>query len=127
KALLSSFPVPNFFNRSISGGRYNYVEQGGSSQPLKFERLKLDYVIRPKHQISSSLNTYQEKADGFGTSGTGTTNWNVIAKTFQFTPTQEVIRYTGVHSPTLVHELTLGVNGGVQQDANISPESLKAN
>ena len=125
--LLKSFPFPNFFDRTISGGRYNYVEQAGPSQPLRFETLKLDYNIGPKHQISSSLNMQIEKAEGYGTSGTGTTNWNFLSKTYQFDPRQEVLRYTGVYSATMVNELTLGINGGHQLDSDVPEDSLKRN
>ncbi|MBL8177737.1 MAG: carboxypeptidase regulatory-like domain-containing protein, partial [Bryobacterales bacterium] len=42
-ALLKFFPAPNFFDRGISAGRYNYVFQTDNNTPQRTETLKLDY------------------------------------------------------------------------------------
>ncbi len=125
--LLNSFPKPNFFDRTISAGRYNYVEQAGQTQPLRFTTLKLDFNGSPKHQFSYSQNSQIQKASGYGTSGTGSTNWNFLSKTFSWKPIQSVLRYTGLYSATMVNELTVGGMGAQERDEDVPEDSLKAN
>ena len=47
RALLNIFPQPNFFDRSISAGRYNYVFQAETETPLRLETIKVDYNFDP--------------------------------------------------------------------------------
>jgi hypothetical protein len=109
RGLLNSFPTPNFLNRTLSAGRYNFVDQASQSSPVHLETLKLDYNHSPKHRFSSALHMALERNEGYQTpvSG-GSTNWNMLYNTFSNMPVQLVIRYTGVYSPTVVNELTIG-------------------
>jgi hypothetical protein len=45
------FPLPNFTNRAISNGAYNYVISDSNSQPTNLESLRIDYNPAPKWQI----------------------------------------------------------------------------
>ena len=40
QALLKFLPLPNFFDRGISGGQYNYVSQVELEKPQRLQTLK---------------------------------------------------------------------------------------
>lgn len=49
--VLNIFPTPNFTNRAISNGEYNYVISDSNSQPTDLEALRIDYAPASKWQI----------------------------------------------------------------------------
>jgi hypothetical protein len=55
QALLNVFPQPNFTDRSISKGAYNYVTQFTGSDPLRLYTLKLDYNLTTNDSLSVTL------------------------------------------------------------------------
>ena len=57
-ALMNILPLPNFDNRAISGGNYNYQIQEVQKWPKRSQLLKLDYVptdkdrfLRPRQDV----------------------------------------------------------------------------
>ena len=125
-ALLKTFPLPNFVNPAVTSGRYNFVQQSRQNTPLSLESLKLDYALSAKHQLSGTLHLQHNKNEGY--SGVNNTaNWDMMKTTVDNKPLAHgVLRYTGVYTPTLVNEFSVGINGRKEAD-NIDPESLKAN
>jgi hypothetical protein len=45
QAILNIFPQPNFLNRAISAGRYDYISQSVTTTPQLMNTLKLDYAV----------------------------------------------------------------------------------
>ncbi len=111
RAMLNIFPLPNFFDDRISAGRYNYVFNSASSQPQKLGTLKIDFNLHPKHQVFASYLFQTDTNSGFQAPAGGGANWNQTLMTYKTDPKQVVLRYQGVFSPTIVNELTVGVNG----------------
>jgi hypothetical protein len=111
QALLRVFPAANFFDRSISAGRYNYVFSTESEIVNQLSTLKLDYNITPRHLLSGSVNMHDEERNGFGVPAAGTTNWDHFRAEYITRPKQVVIRYQTIISPSLVNELYAGGNG----------------
>ncbi len=111
QALLKSFPLPNFSNQSITGGRYNFVEQNFDQTPYSYYTLKLDYNLNPRHQISASTVFARQSNVGFCATSCLNTNWDALNDSNIFNPSQQVIHYAAIYSPTLVNEVTLGMNG----------------
>lgn len=110
-AMLKIFPLPNFFDDRISAGRYNYVFNSESSQPQRLGTLKMDFNLHPKHQVFASYLFQTDSNTGYQAPAGGGANWNQTALTYKTDPKQVVLRYQAVFSPTLVNELTVGVNG----------------
>ncbi len=110
-AMLKIFPLPNFFDDRISAGRYNYVFNSASDQPQKLGTLKIDFNLHPKHQVFASYLFQTDTNTGYQAPAGGGANWNQTALTYKTDPQQVVIRYQGVFTPTLVNELSVGVNG----------------
>jgi hypothetical protein len=111
QALLKVFPTPNFFDRGISAGRYNYVFNSESSIPQKLETLKVDYNLSSKHMFFLSYLFQTDDQSGYSVPAGGGQTWNQFLLHYWTYPKQGVLRYQYLHSPTLVNELYAGVNG----------------
>ena len=82
QALMKMFPMPNFFDRSISGGRYNYVFQTSTDTPQRLETLRVDYNFHPASQTSFSMSRHRDQQTGAFGIPTGGANWEQMRKTF---------------------------------------------
>ena len=110
-ALLKIFPLPNFFDERISAGRYNYLFNSASTQPQRLGTFKIDFNLHPKHQVFASYLFQSDTNTGYQSPAGGTANWNQTLMTYKTDPKQVVLRYQGIFTPTLVNELSIGVNG----------------
>jgi hypothetical protein len=108
-ALLKRFPAPNFFDGGVSAGRYNYVVQSENSIPNRMENLKLDYRINSNHSLAGTIASFVDEQTGaMGILTSGSTNWPQMTKTYRLHGQAYVLRYTGVFSPSLINETSLG-------------------
>jgi hypothetical protein len=82
-ALLKVFPLPNFTDRSISNGRYNYVFQTAKQTPVRMENLKLDYVISPKHSLAFTVAAFLDHQIGGLGILTTVANWPQMVKEYK--------------------------------------------
>jgi len=116
QALMDMFPLPNFTNRSVSSGNYNYIYDTSVSNPTNMETLKLDYYINPKHRISGSYYRYYNKETGGVGLPVTTSNWPLFTEYYTFRGTTYLGRYTAIISPTSVNELTIGYTNRPQSN-----------
>jgi len=109
QALLKFLPAPNFSDRAISGGRYNYVFQPVVDNPIRTDTLKLDYNINARNMVAAALTVgYLNYSGSVGVS-TLTANWPQMRGTFA-TPRRPLpIRYQRIISPSTVNELYVGI------------------
>ena len=108
-ALLNVFPQPNFDNRSVSAGRFNYVFQDENKTPTRMENLRVDYIINPSNSLSFTFASFVDQQTGsVGILTAGATNWPQMEKTYRLHGQGYILRYTGVLSPTLINETSLG-------------------
>lgn len=108
-ALMKVFPMPNFNDRGISAGRYNYVEQSVNDTPLRMENLRMDYNLTPKHTLAFTFASFLDRqTGGYGVLTNTGANWSQIVKTYQLRGQGYVLRYTGILSPSLINEMSLG-------------------
>lgn len=107
-ALLKAFDAPNFFNRAVSGGNYNYVFTSENSTPKRSDLLKVDYNPTSKDLIYATWAGFREVSEGeVGSTGT-TSNWRQLRLRF-FAPNKSVTtRYTKILSSRLVNEAQFG-------------------
>jgi hypothetical protein len=105
-ALLGVFPSPNFFDRGISAGRYNYIYQGENSEPKNTTTLKIDYNLNPNNLITANYTRHKDTQQGpfVGHSMT----WPVLNDQRTFNGQGLVGSYKRIFSPTLINELNAG-------------------
>lgn len=106
-ALLKFFPQPNFLNRDISRGNYNYVFVSENDSPKRTGSLKVDYNVNDKNTIVGSFSDwYEESTGGFGTT-TAAANWPQIRKTWFTNGRGLSTRWTRIVSPSTLNEFNV--------------------
>jgi hypothetical protein len=108
-ALLGVFPSPNFFDRSISAGRYNYIYQGENSTPKSTTTLKMDFNLNSNNQITANYSRHGDSSQGPFVGHNMT--WPVLNNTRKFDGQGLVGSYKRIFSPTLINELNVGFTG----------------
>jgi hypothetical protein len=127
RALVSFFPLPNFFDRSVSAGRYNYVFQAQNRTPLRAHTGKIDYNLNSRNTIAATFTLASDRNEGsIGLPGGGRANWEQMIQTTSRPGRIYVGRYTRVFSPTLINELNAGFGQRPEID-HTSDEQLKRN
>ena len=125
QGLLKVFPLPNFANRQVSGGNYNYLFNAETSSPQRFGTLRVDYNLNSRNQIYGTYSFYLDRQNGWQVATTSA-NWNQLPRTYWTDPKLFVLRYNFIATPTLVNELTLGGNGR-KEGEDIVPDLLDRN
>ncbi|MBI3684009.1 MAG: carboxypeptidase regulatory-like domain-containing protein [Acidobacteria bacterium] len=125
-ALLKIFTLPNFLDRSLSAGRYNYVFQSVVDTPQRLETVKADYNFHPKSQLAFSLSRHRDEQTGARGIPTGGANWDQFVRSFVTNGTVLSARNQLILSPTLVNEFVFGFSRR-PEDERITPEDMKRN
>ena len=68
-ALMNVLPQPNFFNRAISGGNYNYQIQEVQKWPKRSQLLRLDFVPTDKDRFFVRGKTWVARQQGYAVAG----------------------------------------------------------
>jgi len=127
QALMNVFPLPNFFDRSLSAGRYNYVFQTENITPLRTHTGKIDYNPNPRNTIAGTFTLSSDINEGsLGLPGGGRANWAQMIQRTSRPGRIYVGRYTRVFNPTLINEFNAGFGQRPEID-NTSDEELKRN
>jgi carboxypeptidase family protein/TonB-dependent receptor-like protein len=125
QALLSMFPLPNFTNRSISRGAYNYVFSSPLENTQLADTLKLDYNFNANNFLAGSFSYFTNPQ--VGASGAGNnSNWPQLPWSLTNHPSTLSIRYTRIFTTALLNEFHVG---GLTQpvDTTAEPAALKTN
>jgi hypothetical protein len=105
QALMKIFHDPNFLDRSISRGQYNYVFVSENELPKSTDTLKLNYNINSNNFLAGSYSGFKEdQTGGFGVTNAG--NWPQMTKTWWSHPKSLTARYTRIISPTVINEFS---------------------
>ncbi len=123
-ALLKVFPQPNFLDRTVSNGNYNYVFQADKQTPVRMENLRMDYILNERNSMSFTFAGFlDQQTSGLGIATT-VANWPQMVKTYHLHGQGYILRYTGVWSPTVINETSFGFTrrpeGADASDAEIA-------
>jgi Carboxypeptidase regulatory-like domain/TonB-dependent Receptor Plug Domain len=126
QAILNLFPQPNFFDRAISGGNYNYVFQEITEHPKRQNMLKMDYNPTDNDRISFRGRTWWADRRGYEGLAAFNSNWNQLHHHYLFTEDSVMASYTRVFSPTIINEFNasyrvLGEIGDATSPTNFDP------
>ncbi|MBI3680172.1 MAG: TonB-dependent receptor [Acidobacteria bacterium] len=126
QALLKVFPLPNFLDRGVSGGNYNYIFQDEQSTPLRTETLKLDYHLRPSDILTFNYTHRRDEQEGsFNVSGGGT-NYDQLRQTSLNEGRIYILRYQRIFRPTLINETNSSYSNRPWNNT-IRPDDLRHN
>lgn len=124
QALLKAFPEPNFLDRSLSRGNYNYVFQALQKSPKRTETLKLDYHFTANDMASFNFTERSDASAGTYGVGAGNDFPSVRTKRVNF-GRAFLARYQKIFSPALVNELNAGYSTRPWDDTEVDPDTLK--
>jgi hypothetical protein len=108
QALLKIFPLPNFTNRAISGGQYNYVVDSPLDKPQRLQTMKIDFNPTSRDLISVSWSRQRDLQTGAQGLATPNANWPQNYRSFDTRGNLVSIHYSKILSPTLINEVILG-------------------
>jgi len=69
QALMNILPQPNFDNRAITGGNYNFQIQEVQDVPKRSQLFKIDYVPTDKDRFYVRGKTWLAQQQGFAVAG----------------------------------------------------------
>lgn len=106
QALLNVYPLPNFFDRSISGGKYNYIYQGENNQPKRTTTLKMDLNPNSNNLVTVNFSSHGDSQQGpfVGHS----MKFPILDEKRTFDGKALIGSYRRIFSPTLINELNVG-------------------
>jgi hypothetical protein len=110
KKMMNVFPLPNFFDRGVSGGNFNFITP---IQPVHTTRP--EFIIRLDYNVSDKLRVYF-RGNRYGNYvrypwGVGPPGWANLVETDQYKTTGGVLSASYTFSPSLVNELSFGAKG----------------
>ena len=108
RALLNVFDQPNFFDRSVSRGNYNYLFSTEVNAPKRSDALKVDLNLNANNQVFVTYAGFDEVSEGqVGSTGNNAT-WPAFRQRFHAPNRAIAVRYTRVFSPSTINEFHAG-------------------
>jgi len=107
-ALMNVLPLPNYFNRTISGGNYNYQIQEVQKDPKRSQLLRLDYVPSDKDRFFVRGKTWIAQQQGYAVAG-GASPVGFFAQCYCFTEEGLAMGDTHIFSPSVIMEINTGI------------------
>jgi hypothetical protein len=107
-ALMNALPQPNFFNRAISGGNYNYLIQEVQKDPKRSQLFKIDWVPSSADRLFVRGKTWSAQQQGYAVAG-GSSPVGFFGQCYCFTESGLAVGETHIFSPTVVMEINTGV------------------
>lgn len=123
RALLNFLPLPNFTDRGISRGNYNYLFQDIVEQPKRTDTLKIDYNATASDMFTFSYSARNDINDGKVGIPAGTGNYDVYRQRSENLGKLFLGRYQKIFSPTLINEFN-GAYSTRPLNNTISSEAL---
>jgi len=107
-ALMNILPQPNFLNRAISGGNYNYQIQEVQTDPKRSQLLRLDYIFSDKDRMFARGKTWIAQQQGYAVAG-GASPVGFFAQCYCFTEEGLAFGETHIFSPNVVMQIDSGI------------------
>jgi hypothetical protein len=108
QALMNILPQPNYFNRAISGGNYNFQIQEVQKDPKRSQLLRLDFVPSDKDRFFVRGKTWIAQQEGYAVAG-GASPVGFFAQCYCFTEDGLATGDTHIFSPSVIMEFNAGV------------------
>jgi hypothetical protein len=105
---MNILPQPNYFNRAISGGNYNFQIQEVQKDPKRSQLLRLDFVPSDKDRFFVRGKTWIAQQEGYAVAG-GASPVGFFAQCYCFTEDGLASGDTHIFSPTVIMEFNAGV------------------
>jgi hypothetical protein len=107
--LLNIYPLPNFTNRSISGGNYNYVFQETPTNNINNYTYRVDFDLTEKLRMYGHMNQINTVQQGYNIGGAPGPRWGLDRAFYDTRNETPSINLVYDITPSLVNETTFGV------------------
>ncbi len=125
QALLGVFPLPNQFDRSVTGGNYNYQFQESIEVPKRQHLVRMDYRPSSKDALYARYSRWFTDGRGYGV-GVGSANWGLLKQHYTFIDNSAILNHTRVLNATMVNELSVGYRYSTEDGPAMDPAELQS-
>jgi hypothetical protein len=125
-AILSVFPAPNFTNRAVSLGNYNYLFQEDRRTPFRTETLKTDYRLTDRDLFSLNFTHRRDENNASVGASAPMSNWPRMRQVSVNDGRVLIAQYRKIFSPTLISETSMGYSWRPWNSAP-NADDIKAN
>jgi hypothetical protein len=108
--LLGIFPKPNFTNRAVSGGNYNFLYQNTPKTNRQEYTYRLDFILTDKLRLYGRNNQINNIQTGYSIGVLPGPPWGLVQGFYDSHSTTPSINLVYTISPTLINEFTFGIN-----------------
>ncbi|HZL57966.1 MAG TPA: hypothetical protein VFC21_12830, partial [Bryobacteraceae bacterium] len=108
--LMSIFPLPNFSDRATSGGNYNFLYQNTPKTRREEYTYRMDFALTDKLRLYGRDNQINNLQSGYSIGVLPGPPWGLVEGFYNSHSTTPSINLVYTISPTLINELTFGIN-----------------
>jgi hypothetical protein len=108
QALMATLPLPNFLNRALSGGNYNYQIQEVLKDPKRSQLFRIDYNPGDRDRFYVRGKTWLAQQQGYAVAA-GAKPIGFFGQCYCFTESGIGLGWTHQFAPTVVMEMSTGL------------------
>lgn len=108
--LLSIFPEPNFTNRAVSGGNYNFLYQNTPTTRREEYTYRIDFALTDKLRLYGRNNQINNSQSGYSIGVLPGPPWGLVEGFYNSRSTTPSINLVYTITPTLINDFTFGIN-----------------
>jgi hypothetical protein len=109
-ALLNIYPQPNFTNRAVSGGNYNFLYQNTPRTRREEYTYRMDFAFTDNLRMYGRINTINNTQSGYSIGVLPGPPWGLVEGFYDSHQQTPSINLVYTINPTLINEATFGVN-----------------
>ena len=117
--------LPNFDNRAVSGGNYNFVYQDSPINRNNQYTYRLDFMLTDKLRLYGRMTQINSHNQGYQSNVSAGPQWGLMKSFYDQRIETPAINLSYTITPTLINETTVGMNhwdepGGPLTDADLA-------
>ena len=107
QAILNLFPEPNFFDRSVSGGNYNYNDQDVATLGRTLDQLKVDHTLSDREKLSVRWRRWRPITEAYSGVFAVNSNWNHFRNGYAQQEDSVLVNHTRTLGGAIVNEASM--------------------
>src|SRR5439155_19978064 len=108
--ILNFFPLPNYENRAVTTGQYNFLYQNTPTTRRNEYTYRLDFQLTEKLRMYGRNNQINNSQSGYSIGVLPGPPWGLVKGFYNSHSTTPSVNLVYTISPTLINELTFGMN-----------------
>jgi hypothetical protein len=104
QSILNIFNLPNFFDRTVSGGNYNYRAQSPSDQEKTLDHVKVDFNATKADRFSGLVRVYRPITEAYNGVFAVNSNWDHFRHGYAQRETSVQVNHNRSFGTTIVNQ-----------------------